>query len=173
MPISVRKAVEADIPIMAALDVAGYRNSAFRNTMFPPSLRVRPDDGDALEWFAMGAKLSLDSSSTHYVVAVERLNEDVSVVGMAIWASPRPAAPTTTATEEGKSSVGGEETKEQPKPSRPPAGLPPYIGYDAVMEANKEIEQMLASQDGLNEKRRNDMWSKHGDFFSFLFFFCI
>lgn len=161
MPITVRKAVEADIPAMGALDVAGYRNSAYRRTMFPPERRVQPGDGDALEWFARGAKRALESSTaTHqYIVAVE----GDAVVGMAIWCAPQPPPPAST---EDNTSKDGEKQsqKTDEKPSGPPPGLPSYIGYEPVMEANKEIQTLLAAQDTLDSKTRSNMWSM----FSFL-----
>ncbi len=160
MPISIRKAVAADIPVMAALDVAGYGRSPFRHAMFPPERRVKPGDGDAREWFERGARRALDSSpATHYIVAVEDGGEGSpaeTVVGMAIWGSPRTAA-ADAGQHKGASNNTTQEAEARPS-GRPP-GLPLYIGYEAVMEANEEIQTMLDSQDTLDEKTRSNMWS--------------
>ncbi|TQV99321.1 hypothetical protein V2A60_004795 [Cordyceps javanica] len=164
MSIFIRKAVEADIPAMAALDVAGYRHSAFRAAMFPPERRVRPGDGDALEWFERGARRALSSPCpmTHYIVAVaqgevgdadgdgSQNRETTAVVGMAIWGSPRPDVDAATA-------VQGEEATR--RSGGPPPGLPSYIGYEPVMAANEEIQTMLDAQDVLDKKTRSAMWN--------------
>ncbi|OAA66052.1 Acyl-CoA N-acyltransferase [Cordyceps fumosorosea ARSEF 2679] len=140
MPIIIREAREADIPAMAALDVAGYRGSPFRAAMFPASRRVLPGDGDALAWFRLGAQRALasSSSSSRYIVAVD----EEEVVGMAIWGAPRPPPAGEGGGGEEKSSAG------------PPPGLPSYIGYEDVMQANAEIERMLDAQDTLDEATR-------------------
>ncbi|KAJ4145102.1 hypothetical protein LMH87_003962 [Akanthomyces muscarius] len=157
MPISIRKAVAADIPFMGALDLAGYRNSPFRRAMFPPERRVKPGDGDALEWFERGAKRALGSTTTHYIVALEDEGSPAeTVVGMAVWGAPQTAA--AAATQDMGTSVNKAQGVEA-EPKGPPPGLPSYIGYERVMEANKEIHAMLDSQDTLDEKARSDMWN--------------
>ncbi|KAJ6781709.1 hypothetical protein PWT90_05714 [Aphanocladium album] len=162
MTISIRKAVAADIPAMGALDVAGYRNSPFRCAMFPPERRVKPGDGDGLEWFARGATRALESATTHYIVAVEDLGSPSEViVGMAVWGSPQPEAAAAEAKQENKSASSDEEKKKEDDkpPSGPPPGLPSYIGYEPVMAANKEIMTMLDAQDRLDKKTRNNLWN--------------
>lgn len=162
MTISIRRAVEADIPAMGTLDVAGYRGSAFRHAMFPPSERVKPGDEDALEWFAMGARQCLESTSMLYMVAVEAVDgADETVVGMAIWTPPRVATPATkkdTDGDRGDQADIAKQEKQESKPAGRPPGLPSYLGYEAVMEAQEETQKMLDSQTILPEKERNGMW---------------
>ncbi|KAJ3476395.1 hypothetical protein NLG97_g9146 [Lecanicillium saksenae] len=152
MTISVRKSVAADIPAMAALDVAGYGNSPFRLAMFPPERRVQAGDGDALRVVHARATRALDSPTAHYVVAVEgEGSPEEVIVGMAIW---------------GDDSKEKKEKKEN-KPSGPPPGLPSYLGYEEVMAANKEITTMLEEQQMLDAKTRNNMWSMSSSSSSF------
>ena len=159
MTVIIREATADDIVPMSTVTAEGFRKSKFQESVFPESQRIKPGMQDRIDWLVERSAPKIGDPHIHFIVA----EEDGEIVGTAQWISPPEV-------------VEGEPPKEKPPKEKPPAKSdeqieaetrerlskgPSYLSIDAVIEATKEVQGLLAScEDKFHGKQRDDMWSR-------------
>lgn len=82
-----RRATRADLPRMARLLVDAFAPGPWGRTLFPPHLKVKPGDGDELDWRLYMISSGFDSPGRETVLAceVKAQGEEEDIVGWAQW----------------------------------------------------------------------------------------
>jgi hypothetical protein len=152
--LTIRDAKPEDVPRMAIINVS---ERAMHRAMYPELLRVKPGKEDQVDFSMSRLHKGLERPSTRHIVVAEVLPDGSQlVVGCAEWLEPSYEADPDKTRE-----VMSLEAGEKERAARL-AKLPSCIDHDVVASANKEVANLLESQDckdAFKGRKRSDMWS--------------
>ena len=159
MGITIRRATEDDLGVIASLSMDSFRDSPFHNAWFPARLRVKPDIEDRVEWAEYRMRRDFGKTHIMHIVAIDDASNNTTnskdagdvIVGCAEWISPVREVDGRT-----------EEEKAEEMRIRKARGVPACMDLEATEAAGKEIEELMGRCEGAFEgKDKLKMWSEY------------
>lgn len=145
---SIRRATRSNLPEMASLLINAFAPGPWSRYLFPPHLRVKPGDGDELDFRLHMLSSKFDSPGREHVCATVRQSgeEKEVLVGWAQWIDS-----------EGQADLDEEQRKKKEGEMEAEPGLGAHIpGLD------KDALSRLTKEGGLLEKRLVEYLGERG-----------
>lgn len=146
--ISIRRATRSDLPEMASLLINAFAPGPWSRYLFPPHLRVKPGNGDELDFRLHMLSSKFDSPGREHVCATVRQpgEEKEVLVGWAQWIDSK-----------GQADLDEEQRKKKEGEMEAEPGLGAHIP-----SLDKDALSRLTKEGGLLEKRLAEYLGERG-----------